>query len=1128
MQEHFSQLSALVHEVRRRWRTATALRAWSLAATGAGVAIALALLTDRLLQPEGPALIALWAVAAGVALVSIASVIRPLRQSPRNLQVARLIEECCPELEDSLVTAVAEFEATGHRAMTAAVVSDAAARIRGIDIDRIVSRRAVRTIGIRAAAATAVLAVLAGVALAPMSRAAAVAALYLFPERLLFEVTPGDVTLRAGAPLRIVARIPGLAGVTPVLRTSDTESPMEADGDGFVAAFDRVDDSFSYVVAAGGAASREFSVTVVRPPRVERIDLRYQYPPAFGMQAREEEDGGDIYGPAGTRVRVTVYTDKPVTQASLNVTGGKPVPLSARVGTPDGVGATHASPVHGEITISDDGSYRVALADADGLSNPGDTEYFIRTLEDRPPDVRIVRPATDRKVTPIEEVPIEARADDDFGIASLELVYAVRGGEEKAVPFQREGTGIAVTGRRIVYLEDLDVKPGDFVTYYARARDVSRGKRSSEARSDIFFLEVTPFEEEFVASQSQGAGSGEEQGLEEMVQAQKDIITATWRLDRRSRDAGGRSEDDIRTVGRAQRELRARAMTMLTQMSRAADLRRRRQTGGGGRAGQAAAADPSTDAIRKASEAMARATQALEALQTGGALPHEMTALNELLRAQAEVRRREIQQQQAQGNGRGQNRQTQDLSSLFDRELARQQQTNYETPNSRETRQQQNGENDQTADRLRELARRQEALNKEQQSLAESDGRNQEEMRRELERLTREQTELRRQAEDLARQIQQQRQPGGRGQQQQPGGNGQQQQAGRDLERIAEDMQGAASELRRDNPGQASQRGSRAAEGLRDLEQRMRSDQPDNRRRALGELQLESRQLADGQRRLGNERSQPNDAEASRRRAGEQERLADRAERLEESVRQMAGGPQRGEERERNALGEAARQLERQNIPERMREAARADQPSARRQGEEIAKNLDQLAASLGAAAGQSDESQRLSDELSRLREMREQVAELDRELAQLRQQQEGGQRGQNGRQNQNGRGAREGGAHEGGRARQQGQRDAPWEGARDLLEQLRQENGVDIDSPEAEGFNPGRSAPGTEAWKQDFAAWDTLKVQIAAALERAERETAARLRGQQASDRLNAGTTQRVPDQYKQLIEKYYRALAK
>ena len=43
----------------------------------------------------------------------------------------------------------------------------------------------------------------------------------------------------------------------------------------------------------------------MRPPGVEQIDLRYEYPPAFGMEPREEQDGGDIYGPAGTRVRVT-------------------------------------------------------------------------------------------------------------------------------------------------------------------------------------------------------------------------------------------------------------------------------------------------------------------------------------------------------------------------------------------------------------------------------------------------------------------------------------------------------------------------------------------------------------------------------------------------------------------------------------------------------------------------------------------------------------------------------------------------------------------------------------------------------------------------------------------------------
>ena len=52
---------------------------------------------------------------------------------------------------------------------------------------------------------------------------------------------------------------------------------------------------------------------MIRPPRVEQINLRYEYPKAFGMAPRQEEDGGDIYGPAGTRVHVTVHVDKPVT-----------------------------------------------------------------------------------------------------------------------------------------------------------------------------------------------------------------------------------------------------------------------------------------------------------------------------------------------------------------------------------------------------------------------------------------------------------------------------------------------------------------------------------------------------------------------------------------------------------------------------------------------------------------------------------------------------------------------------------------------------------------------------------------------------------------------------------------------
>ena len=125
-------------------------------------------------------------------------------------------------------------------------------------------------------------------------------------------------------------------------------------------------------------------------------------------------------------------------------------------------------------------------------------------LDDRPPDVRILRPAGDKQVSPLEEVAIEARADDDYGVRRSSWCSRRPAGKETVVPLgaadQRVGRP---TGAHTLFLEDLNVKPGDFVTYHARARDVGRGRRSTEARSDIFFLEVKPYEEEFVAAESQ-------------------------------------------------------------------------------------------------------------------------------------------------------------------------------------------------------------------------------------------------------------------------------------------------------------------------------------------------------------------------------------------------------------------------------------------------------------------------------------------------------------------------------------------------------------------------------------------------------------------------------------------------
>ena len=106
----------------------------------------------------------------------------------------------------------------------------------------------------------------------------------------------------------------------------------------------------------------------------------------------------------------------------------------------------------------------------------------------------------------------------------------------------------------------------------------------------------------------------------------------------------------------------------------------------------------------------------------------------------------------------------------------------------------------------------------------------------------------------------------------------------------SEQMRQAAGDLRNQDPQQASARGAKAGEGLRGVEQSMQGARPEERKRAMGDLQLEARQIADAERRLGNEASrtaQGNGGEDARRRlAAEQERLADRTQRLGESVKQ--------------------------------------------------------------------------------------------------------------------------------------------------------------------------------------------------------------------------------------------------
>ena len=263
-------------------------------------------------------------------------------------------------------------------------------------------------------------------------------------------------------------------------------------------------------------------------------------------------DGGDVFGPAGTRVRLVVHGQA---DRRRDASRWPPENLASlwRRST-----IARSSPRSPSTRTA---AYRVALADADGLTSEG-MEYFIRVMDDRPPEVHILRPIGDQGITPLEEVPIEARADDDYGIASFELVYSVSGRRREGRCRSRRVGGTNVGAHRIA---DARGRRSERQAWRrrsptTRARATSpAAKQSTLSRSEIFFLEVKPFNEEYSMAQSQAmaaatgtAARKPDRGAE--GDHQRDVEP---RAAFDGRPIAGRHQGDRRRAGRAEGARRA-------------------------------------------------------------------------------------------------------------------------------------------------------------------------------------------------------------------------------------------------------------------------------------------------------------------------------------------------------------------------------------------------------------------------------------------------------------------------------------------------------------------------------------------------------------------------------------------
>lgn len=380
------RLESYLDSLRARLRTHIYARA---AAVAIGGVLAVTALTVWTLQRRefAPAITVAGRVAIGVLLVSVivALLWRPLRRLGRD-QGSHIFEERLPDENGRIQTYLdgKRRESQGQApALLGLLAADAVTIAERTPPNEIVSSPRIAAGALLAVAALVVLGALlvAGPTYWGFGSRHLLLGMELprnaVPVRRV-TVTPGNATVRRNSDLAIHARVEGFhpRDVQVFVRFADRQdwerAPMQP-AEGQESRFDfrlyAVRAPLQYYVDAEGTRSGEHNVTVVDLPRIERVQLTYEYPQWTGLDQKVDDSSRDISAVEGTNVKVEVVADGPLDAPALIVNG--------QTGELAQQGRTSS----GAIVVTKPGRYQIGARVANEFV-PLSDEYAIEVVPD--------------------------------------------------------------------------------------------------------------------------------------------------------------------------------------------------------------------------------------------------------------------------------------------------------------------------------------------------------------------------------------------------------------------------------------------------------------------------------------------------------------------------------------------------------------------------------------------------------------------------------------------------------------------------------------------------------------------------------------------------------------------------
>lgn len=356
--------------------------------------------------------------------------------------------------------------------------------------------------------------------------------------------TPETSTIKFGQSVTVQAEVAGRPITSAVLRHRDAgtqnqwttveliaEEPVEVNGKlqlhgALTATLAHLKQDQEFEVLAGPSELPAGSIRVLQPLKLAGTKARI-VPPAYTGRPEEAVKELNLKVLEGSNVELAITLNRPAAEGALTAIAARgaksddPLPAAQSL-TSDG------STLRAKLTdLRKSGNYTISAKAEDGMVlDP--LKLAIKVQLDRPPSVQFIEPAEELSVIPTAEVQMVAEAKDDLGLFDCGILYQI--GSGPMLPLfhaSAEGSTEAERTAATLMLEEHQLTFQDAISYYAYAEDNYFGQ-PRRVTTPLRFIDIRPFMQQFQVVNSNCNCKGQSATLEELIKRQREQLSSAF------------------------------------------------------------------------------------------------------------------------------------------------------------------------------------------------------------------------------------------------------------------------------------------------------------------------------------------------------------------------------------------------------------------------------------------------------------------------------------------------------------------------------------------------------------------------------------------------------------------------